>query len=284
MPEAVTRVSMSASGRAKRGAGQALSQGGPPHVACRRVKAETAEFERCVVQLQAQRAVHIRLFERALDSLAGGGLRAELALLQPETPGALPDLSARTAFAQMCAGLRGRLAAAQAQVDEIRAMLAASYARLNAEFAFGLSLDPPPALQRFVEQLDQIESGYAGYLGPSHALRRLQPRYMEQLRRMLLYKLRAVFESACGDVERWNKAASEQVDALLAERRCALGRRSEAVERMQRAIGGLEQRIDELAAQDARLRQLLQGVDKRARELRKHALPDPEAQDALAEG
>ena len=64
-----------------------------------------------------------------------------------------------------------------------------------------------------------IESSYARYLGLAGALRLLQPRAMEQFKRMLLSKLRVVFENAAGEVELWSKAASAQIEQQLREQR-----------------------------------------------------------------
>ena len=54
------------------------------------------------------------------------------------------------------------------------------------------------------------------YLGLTQALRLAQPKFMEQFRRMLLSKLRVVFENASSEIELWNKAASAQVDSSCA--------------------------------------------------------------------
>ena len=160
-------------------------------------------------------------------------------------------------------------------------MLGASYAKLNAEFGFGLTLAPPPALRRFVSELELIESGYVQYLGLAHALRLSQPRFMEQFRRMLVSKLRVVFESASGEVELWNKTASAEAVTQLGERRRAFRRRNEALERIQLASGELEQRIAELDAQSARLQQFVVRVGTLAEALRDHPPPQPEAQGTL---
>ena len=76
---------------------------------------------------------------------------------------------------------------------------------------------------------------------------------MEQFRRMLVSKLRVVFENASSELELWNKAVSAQVDSQLRERRKAFKRRRETLEKIQSAAGELEQRIDEIEAQDERL-------------------------------
>ena len=93
------------------------------------------------------------------------------------------------------------------------------------------------------------------YLGLTQALRLSQTKFMEQFRRMLMSKLRVVFENASGELELWNKMASSQVDSQLRERRRGFRRRREALERIQAASGELEHRLSELEAQDAQLQQ-----------------------------
>ena len=235
----------------------------------RRVATEAAEFEHCTVQLRAVRAVHQRLLKVALDGLASERLRGEVTLMQASMRTSLLNLNARKAFIDLCSRLHGLLALAQSRGDEIHAMLGASHVRLNAEFGFGLLLDAPPNLRRFDEDLGSIERGHAQYLGLNHALRLSQARFMEPFLRMLVSKLRVVFESASVEVERWNNTASAQVETQLGERRRAFQRRSEALVRVQSATGELERRIADLDAQDARLQQLLLRVASLAATLRR---------------
>jgi len=58
------------------------------------------------------------------------------------------------------------------------------------------------------------------------------------------------------EVERWSKGAGAQLDAQLKERRRNFGRRIEAVERIQSAAGGLDERLAEISMQEAALKQL----------------------------
>jgi vacuolar-type H+-ATPase subunit E/Vma4 len=69
--------------------------------------------------------------------------------------------------------------------------------------------------------------------------------------RALSTRLRNVFESAQGDVEIWSKTAISQLDIQLRERRRNFARRTEAVERIEQAAGGLDERMSELRAQNA---------------------------------
>jgi hypothetical protein len=52
-----------------------------------------------------------------------------------------------------------------------------------------------------------------------------------------------------GELELWNKSAASQLDAQLRERRRNFGRRIEAIERIQSAASGLDERIGEINVQ-----------------------------------
>jgi hypothetical protein len=135
-------------------------------------------------------------------------------------------------------------------------MLEASFRQLNTEFGFSFALSPLPALQPSQHELHSIERNYGRYLGVGQAWRLTQPGFAEQFRRMLLSKLRVVFESAASELELWSKAAIVQVDAQLRERRASFTRRREALLRVQSASGELEARISDVQLQGSMLDQL----------------------------
>jgi hypothetical protein len=228
-----------------------------------RVEVETAEFEQCTVRLQAMRMVHSRMLKDALIGLSSDRLREEVGQMQTEMKASLLNLGAKKAFVALCVRLRELLGSAGKRSDEIRDMLAASFAKLNSEFGFSLAMNRAPNMTRFHEELTLIENSYVQYLGLTQALRLSNPKFMEQFRRMLVSKLRVVFENASAELELWNKSASSQVDSQLRERRRNFRRRRESLERVQSAATELESRIAELEAQDERV----QGFLRRSREL-----------------
>jgi len=189
--------------------------------------------------------------------------------MQEAMAASILNLGAKKAFIGLCNRLRALLDTAQKNGDEIRDMIAASFTRLNAEFGFGLSLPKGPELERYGRELALIERNYVQYLGLTQALRLSQPKFMEQFRRMLVSKLRVVFENACAEFELWSKGASAQVDSQLRERRRGFRKRREALERIQSAAGELEQRIAEIETQDQRLHQYLTRVNELVGALRK---------------
>jgi hypothetical protein len=240
-----------------------------------RVEEETIEFERCTTRLQALRVVHSRMLKDMLIGLSSDRLREEVAQMQAEMNASLLNLGAKKAFVGLCRRLRALLDAGQKSANEIRDMLGASFAKLNAEFGFALALPGGPDLDRYGNELALIERNYVQYLGLTQALRLSQPKFMEQFRRMLVSKLRVVFENASGELEMWSKGASAQVDSQLRERRRGFRRRREALERIQSAAGELEQRIAEIDSQDQRLHQFISRVGHLAAMLREHGGSQP---------
>ncbi|MFN7723820.1 MAG: dynamin family protein [Rubrivivax sp.] len=252
-----------------------------------RVEAESAEFEGCTTRLAAVRAVQTRLLRNVLAKLSSDALRAEVAAMQSAI-GAKPlglglgGPGARQAFATLCERLRNALDGAANLSDEMRQMLDASFLQLNTEYGFAFTLGTPPSLQPFAEELALLDQNYSRYLGLGQAWRMAVPGFAEQFRRMLLSKLRVVFENAAGELELWSKTASSQVDVQLRERRRSFKRRREALERIQAAAGELEARIAEVEAQDERLGGLQAKLDQLTEALL--VLATPEAQAAAAAG
>jgi Dynamin family len=229
-----------------------------------RVESEATDFERCTARLAALRAVQARQQKGALARLSSEALRAEVAAMQSAAGSAALGLAARKPFDLMFQRLRGAIDAAESQAGEMQSMLEASFRQLNAEFGFAFTLGIAPDLSRYRGELDLIAQNYGRYVGFSQAWRMAVPGFVEQFRRMLVSKLRVVFENAAGDIELWSKAATTQVDQQLRERRKAFQRRREALERIQAAAGELEQRIGEVEAQDEHLRDLQQRLDRAA--------------------
>lgn len=218
-----------------------------------RVHADTAEFERCTARLSALRAVHARMLRGALRSLSSERVREAVNALQQTLGSSWFNLRARSAFSELCERLVGHIDKAAHDCTEIGQMLKASFGQLNAEFGFSLALEPAPDLASFREELQLIERGYARYFGVTRIVRMTQDGFNEQLQRMLVSKLRTVFETAQGEVEAWNQAASTMIDSQYRERRRSFKRRAEALERILQATDELERRLTEVETQDQRL-------------------------------
>jgi len=256
--------------------------GGKLRLMVQRLEVEVADFEQCATRLGALRTVQARIQKRVLSELSSDMLRMEVGAMQSAL-GAWPfKLGARSAFDTLMTRLHAAVTQSLAQTTELRQMLEASFRQLNTDFGFGLTLNPPPGLQSTLDELTRIDRNYSQYMGVAQSWRLATPGYMEQFRRMLLSKLRVIFESAASELELWSKKALSQVDVQLRDRRRGFTRRREALLRVQSAAGELEQRISEVQALDDQVDWIQQKVATsatsalgEARRLAAHAAADP---------
>ncbi|MEY4429098.1 MAG: hypothetical protein RLZZ182_1787 [Pseudomonadota bacterium] len=249
--------------------------GGKVQLMLQRVQGEATEFEQCTARLAAMRSVHARMLKEALKDLSSDRLRQEVDVLQQVLGGSWLPLGAKRAFVELCARLRDLIEQAQQRSDEIQAMLVASFAKLNAEFGFSLAVEQAIDVRKYRDDLDLIEKNYVQYLGLSQAFRLAQPGFQEQFRRMLISRLRVVFETISNDIEMWNKTASAQVDGQLRERRRNFKRRYESLDRIQSAANELDTRLQEVQAHDERVLQLQTRLTVLVDELVAEASRDP---------
>jgi hypothetical protein len=185
-------------------------------------------------------------------------------------------LGVRKAYALTFDRLREGLKRAEKTSGEIQSMLTGTFRQLNAEYGFSLQAPREPDLARYERDLDLVQRSHNQYLGVSNALRLAQPEFADRLVRALATRLRVIYESALGEVELWNKSAAAQLDAQLRERRRNFGRRLEAIERIQQAATGLDDRIGEIESQENTLDML----DAKLAELTSHLTETPLARHA----
>lgn len=218
-----------------------------------RIEGEHKEFDQCTLKIQAMRALHMRMLKEIFQLLGSAALKAELA----ELKGALDQrglkLGVRKIYAQTFERLHAVDARVQAQAEEIKNMLSASFRELNAEFGFSLQIPPSLVLSEFTEDLRSIEGSYTQYLGLSSTLKLSSTDFSQRLIKALALRLRTVFEGASNDVEMWSKSLTAPVDAQLRERKRSYTRRLEAVDRISGAATGLEERIADMENAQARL-------------------------------
>jgi hypothetical protein len=218
-----------------------------------RIEQEQADFDASGAKIHAVRSVHLKLLRDVFDLLGTATLKREMAELTTalRTPGL--KLGVRKAYGSTFDRLREGLRRAEKISGEIQTMLTGTFRQLNAEYGFSLQAPREPDLARYERDLDLVERSHNQYLGVSNALKLAQPEFADRLVRALATRLRVIYESALGEVELWNKSAAAQLDAQLRERRRNFGRRLEAIERIQQAASGLDDRIGEIASQEAAL-------------------------------
>jgi hypothetical protein len=218
-----------------------------------RIEQEQADFDESGARIHAVRSVHHKLLREVMDMLGSAHLKAEMAELTRllRQPGI--KLGVKKAYGATFDRLRNTLQRARAAGVEIQAMLGGAFRQLNTEHGFSLQVPNVPDLERFLHDLDAVERSHLQYLGVTNVLRLARPEFAERLVRALAARLRVVYESALSELEMWNKSAAAQLDAQLRERRRSFVRRVQAVERIEQAAVGLDERIAELEVAESSL-------------------------------
>ena len=244
-----------------------------------RIEQEQGEFDVSGTKIHAVRSVHLKLLREVFNLLGNATLKAEMAELTNalRTPGI--KLGVKRAYTLTFDRLRAGLQRAQSTSGDIQSMLSGTFRQLNTEYGFSLQAPKEPDLARYARDLELVERSHNQYLGVGNALRLAQPEFADRLVRALGTRLRMVYESALAEVELWNKSAAAQLDAQLRERRRNFGRRLEAIERIQQAATGLDDRIAEITSQEVALDEL----DAKLSELTSHLMDPPASNAAVVE-
>ena len=221
-----------------------------------RITQEQAEFDLSGAKIHAVRSVHLKLLREVFDSLSATTLKGEMAQLNTALHQKGLKLGIKKAYGDTFERLRGVFRRVQGLCAEIQSMLAATFRQLNGEHGFSLQAPAEPQFTTYVQDLDMVERGHLQYLSLGNAFRLAQSEFADRLVRALATRLRTIHETALGDVELWSKTAAAQLDAQLRERRRNFGRRIEAIDRIQQATGGLNDRIHEIDSQEATLAEL----------------------------
>jgi hypothetical protein len=221
-----------------------------------RISQEQAEFDMGGVKIHAVRSVHLKLLREVFSLLGPVVLKQEMAQLTAALQSKGLKLGVKKPYGDTFQSLREILVRVQALCADIQAMLSASFNQLNAEYGFSLQAPAEPTMSTYLHDLDMVERSHIQYLGISNAFRLAQPEFADRLVRALSTRLRVVHEAALTDIELWSKSGAAQLDAQLRERKRNFGRRLEAIDRIQQAAGGLNDRIAEIQSQETALHQM----------------------------
>ncbi|MCF8208844.1 MAG: dynamin family protein [Rhodoferax sp.] len=221
-----------------------------------RISIEQAEFDQGGAKIHAVRSVHLKLLRDMFAILGSSALKKEMAQLTDALMQKGLKLGVKRSYGDTFDRLRTNLQSVQSLANEIQSMLAATFSQLNTEYGFSLQPPSEPALGRYLQELDGVERSHLQYLGIGNAFKLAQLEFSERLVRALSTRLRGIHESVLSDIELWSKSAASHLDAQLRERRRSFVRRIEAIDRIQQAAEGLDDRMAEIQLQEESLNHL----------------------------
>jgi len=247
-----------------------------------RIAQEQSDFDRGGAKLHAVRSVHLKLLKEVFGLLGAKVLKAEMGQLTDALTQKGLKLGVKKAYGETFGNLRGNFANVHSLVGEMHTMLTTMFTQLNTEYGFSLQPVKVPDLSFYLNDFELAQRSHLRYLGLSNIFRLAQPEFADRLVRALYARIRSIHDAALGEIEFWSKSTAAQLDAQLRERRRSFARRMEAIDRIQQAAGGLDERITDIEQQDAALEQMEHKLLELTAHLMAASPPAPPAPPAQA--
>jgi hypothetical protein len=209
----------------------------------RRVEMEKKEFDASLFKLQGTRAVFTTL-STELYSIIGmdvvqdrvDAVRAAMEAARFSTGMRAP---VRTFFDQA----RASLAAAEAKIAEIAAMMETMVRRFATEHGLALALPAALSLERYRREIDAIEAIYVRQFGTAALLITSRGTLLERFFDSIASRVKFAFREANGDAEAWLKVIMAPLEAQIRQHRDQLRHRQASIQRILDATDSLEQKI-----------------------------------------
>ena len=233
-----------------------------------RIAREQTEFDLSGAKTHALRSVHLKQLREVFELLGARQLKDEMAQLVFALTQKGIKLGVKRAYGDTFGRLRENLMQAQALCADMQGMLGASFHLLNAEYGFSLRPPAAPSLADLLAELEQVQQGHLQFLGIGNVFRLAQPEFADRLVRALSTRVRGIYQSALAEVELWSKSVAAHIDTQLRDRRRNFAQRLEGIDRIQQAAEGLQERVQELANEEA----ALQALEAKLAELSAHLM------------
>jgi hypothetical protein len=209
----------------------------------RRVEMEKKEFDASLFKLQGTRAVFTTLSTELYSTIGMDvvqdhvdAVRAAMEATRFSTGMRAP---VRTFFDQA----RASLAAAEAKIAEIAAMMETMVRRFSTEHGLALALPAALSLERYRREIDAIETIYVKQFGTATLLITSRGTLLERFFDTIASRVKFAFREANGDAEAWLKVVMAPLEAQIRQHRDQLRHRQASIQRILEATDSLEQKI-----------------------------------------
>lgn len=214
-----------------------------------RLGQEQSGLDSCLARVQSAREQQVGLLREFFVALGPVRLRTVMNDLAVALADPGLGLNLKSLYQNTFVRLRGDIEMASRELADMHARLQAQARTLNVEQGLNLVLIDPPDLRAFAQQLDQIQAGYAQYLGWSTAVQRLKNGFGVRVAQTLMGRLQSMFDTLLNDIEQWHRANQDQMEAQLRGRRHHCAKRQDALAKVQQAAGELQRRTTDLQGQ-----------------------------------
>jgi len=209
----------------------------------RRVEMEKKEFDASLFKLQGTRAVFTTLSTELYSAIGMDVVQDHVDAVRAAMEAARFSTGMRAPVRTFFDQARASLAAADAKIAEIAAMMETMVRRFATEHGLALALPAALSLERYRREIDAIEAIYVKQFGTATLLITSRGTLLERFFDTIASRIKFVFREANGDAEAWLKVVMAPLEAQIRQHRDQLRHRQASIQRILEATDSLEQKI-----------------------------------------
>ncbi|CAN7604531.1 dynamin family protein [Massilia sp. LjRoot122] len=219
----------------------------------RRVEAEKKEFDASLFKLQGTRAVFARLSTELYSTLGMDTVQEQTDAVRAAMQAARFATGMRGPVRSYFEAMRANLDASAGKVAEIGAMMDSMIRKFSAEHGLSLSSPMSLSLDRYRNELDEIEELFLKQFGTATLLMTSRATLLERFFDSIASRVRHVFRAANTDAEAWLKVIMAPLETAIRQHRDQLRHRQASIQRIFEATDSLEQKIAAFEASQGEL-------------------------------
>jgi hypothetical protein len=209
----------------------------------RRVEMEKKEFDASLFKLQGTRAVFTTLSTELYTIIGMDVVQDHVDAVRAAMEAARFSTGMRAPVRAFFDQARASLAAAEAKIAEIAAMMETMVRRFSTEHGLALALPAALSLERYRREIAAIEAIYVKQFGTATLLITSRGTLLERFFDSIASRIKFAFREANGDAEAWLKVTMAPLEAQIRQHRDQLRHRQASIQRILDATDSLEQKI-----------------------------------------
>jgi hypothetical protein len=227
-----------------------------------KVKVDKTSFEKGLKQFQALRSVYSQHTNKLFNVLGMLAIKKHVNGTRKEMIDATFTISLRKSMDGFFEELKGRLAASESQVDEIKKMMDVMYDKFAKEHGLRKTVPTTFSILRYQKELGKLERAYREQFNtPINMIANEKVTLTTKFFETLASRVVHVFEVFNRDVENWLRSVIAPMESQVREHQLQLRRRLESIKRIYKATDTLEERIKELDVIEKNINHQLEGLN-----------------------
>lgn len=212
----------------------------------KRIDLEKKEFDASLMLLHGTRGVFAKLSAEVFAQLGMDVLKRTVQHTRQAMDSSMFTAGMREAVADFFNALRDSLFESGRRLEEITEMMTVMYRKFSTEHGLALSTPMPFSLQKYRQELDDIEAIYRKQFGAAAMLTMSQLSLMQKFFESIASRVKHIFILANRDVETWLKVVMAPLEGQIREHKNQLKQRRESIERIHEATEDLEEKLQSL--------------------------------------